>query len=143
MPNRVEVFRVAATRVALDVAAQHVADCTRAVFNRANVLTPVRTGNLRSHNQMLPVRRTATKVTSGVENRAQYAAAVHDGARPHDIRPKRKRSRSGKRPAMLRFKVGGKTVFARVVHHPGNKSRPWLTRALREVAPPRGYRVTT
>lgn len=135
MPNRVEIFRTVAVKVALDVAARHVADCTRAVFNRANILTPVDTGNLRAHNQMLPTRRTATKVVSGVENRASYAAAVHDGARPHTIRPKRKKA--------LRFRVGGKTVIVRSVHHPGNRARPWLTRALREAAPPRGFRVTT
>lgn len=135
MPNRVEIFRTAATRVALDHAARHVADCTRAVYARANILTPVDTGNLRAHNQMLPTRRTATKVTSGVENRAQYAAAVHDGARPHTIRARRKKA--------LRFRIGGKTVIVRSVRHPGNRARPWLTRALREVAPPRGFRVTT
>lgn len=135
MPNRVEIFRQVANRVALDHAAQLVADCTRAVHARANVLTPVDTGNLRTHNQMLPTRRTATKVVSGVENRAKYAAAVHDGARPHTIRAKRKKA--------LRFRVGGKVVIVRQVRHPGNPGRPWLTRALREVAPPRGFRITT
>jgi hypothetical protein len=133
--NRVEIFKAVANKVALDKAEQEVRDCTRAVYARANVLTPVDTGNLRAHNRMLPTRRAATKVTSGVENRARYAAAVHDGAKAHTIRARRKKA--------LRFRVGGKTVIVRQVRHPGNRGRPWLTRALREVAPPRGFRVTT
>lgn len=135
MPNRVEIFRAVANRVALDRAEREVRGCTRAVFNRANVLTPVDTGNLRAGNQMLPVRRAATKVTSGVTNRVKYAGAVHDGARPHIIRARRKKA--------LRFRMGGHVVIVKSVRHPGNRARPWLTRALREVAPARGFRVDT
>lgn len=56
---------------------------------------------------------------------------VNDGTRPHIIRPRRARA--------LRFTVNGRVVFARVVNHPGTKPRPFLDRALREVAAQRGY----
>lgn len=49
---------------------------------------------------------------------------VLDGTRPHIIRPRRVKA--------LRFDVGGRTVFAKIVHHPGTRSDPFLQRALRE-----------
>ncbi|WP_432001629.1 hypothetical protein [Streptomyces sioyaensis] len=48
---------------------------------------------------------------------------VLDGTRPHVIRPRRKKA--------LRFDVGGRTVFAAVVHHPGSRPNDFLGRALR------------
>jgi hypothetical protein len=56
---------------------------------------------------------------------------VNDGTRPHIIRPRTKR--------VLKFTVGGRTVFAKMVRHPGTRARPFLDRALREVAAQRGY----
>ena len=49
---------------------------------------------------------------------------VLDGTRPHIIRPRRAKA--------LRFDVGGRVVFAAVVHRPGTKPNPFLQRALRE-----------
>ena len=49
---------------------------------------------------------------------------VLDGTRPHIIRPRRARA--------LRFDLGGRTVFAAVVHHPGTRPNNFLLRALRE-----------
>lgn len=51
-----------------------------------------------------------------------YAAAVHNGTKAHDIYPKS--------ASVLAFDVGGQTVFAAFVHHPGTKGVPFLTRAL-------------
>lgn len=48
---------------------------------------------------------------------------VLDGTRPHIIRPRRKKA--------LRFEIGGREVFAAVVHHPGTKPNNFLGRALR------------
>lgn len=59
---------------------------------------------------------------------------VNDGTRPHIIRPKNAKT--------LRFKVGGRVVYAKVVHHPGTRPRPFLDRALNEVARSRGYDIT-
>ncbi|MDK1473610.1 hypothetical protein QNO07_09280 [Streptomyces sp. 549] len=49
---------------------------------------------------------------------------VIKGTRPHVIRPRRAKA--------LRFRVGGRTVFARVVNHPGTKPNDFLSKALRE-----------
>jgi hypothetical protein len=49
---------------------------------------------------------------------------VIKGTRPHMIRPSTKKA--------LKFKIGGRTVFARVVNHPGNKPNNFLLAALRE-----------
>jgi hypothetical protein len=39
--------------------------------------------------------------------------------------------------------LDGRVVFATKVTLPARKGRPWLRRALQEVAQQRGYRVTT
>jgi hypothetical protein len=54
--------------------------------------------------------------------RAPYAPFVHWGAKPHIIKPKKKRA--------LRWAKGGRFFFAKVVHHPGYKGDPYMVRAL-------------
>lgn len=54
-----------------------------------------------------------------------HTVFVHDGTRRHFIRPRR----SG---GFLRFEVGGRVVFARLVDHPGYRGDPFLTNALRD-----------
>jgi len=57
-----------------------------------------------------------------------YAAAVHEGARPHVIR--------ARRASLLRFywpKVG-RVVFFPKVNHPGNRPNPFLSNAAHRVA---------
>lgn len=49
---------------------------------------------------------------------------VIKGTRKHKIRPRRAQA--------LRFKIGGRTVFAKVVNHPGTKPNDFMTKALRE-----------
>lgn len=55
-----------------------------------------------------------------------YAWIVHQGSRPHPItaNPPRK---------SLRFKVGGRIVFAYRVAHPGTHPDPFLTRWIKEL----------
>lgn len=48
---------------------------------------------------------------------------VINGTRPHLIRPRTRQ--------VLKFNVKGRTVFARLVHHPGTKANDFLTKALR------------
>lgn len=50
---------------------------------------------------------------------------VHNGTPKHLILPRRKK--------YLRFQVGGRIVFAKVVHHPGYKGNPFLTDAMKQV----------
>lgn len=54
------------------------------------------------------------------------AIFVIGGTRRHIIRPRKK-------GGFLRFKVaGGRVVYARIVHHPGNKPNNFMAKALRE-----------
>lgn len=48
---------------------------------------------------------------------------VIKGTRKHIIRPRYRK--------VLKFNTKGRTVFARVVHHPGTKANDFLTKALR------------
>lgn len=49
---------------------------------------------------------------------------VVGGTPPHIIRPRRP-------GGFLRFTVGGRVVYARIVHHPGTAKNDFLTEALR------------
>ena len=100
---------------------------TRQTFNRSQALVPVDTGNLRASAWMRVEQNGPSFVTGTILYTAEYAAAVHNGRRALTIRPRRP---GGK----LRFTVGGKVVYARQVHQPARAPRPYLGRALREVA---------
>ncbi len=94
--------------------------------------TPHRTRNLSRNNAIGSISADEVRFV----NRAAYAAPVHEGSRPHDIRPVRRKA--------LRFAVGGNAtlsgrprsgapvVFARRVRHPGNKANPFMLRGLRK-----------
>lgn len=71
--------------------------------------------------QVGPVVGKTIKVVS--TNR--HTILVHNGSRPHIIRPRR-------RDGVLRFVVDGRVVYTRLVHHPGYKGNPFLTDALRQ-----------
>jgi hypothetical protein len=129
---RLDLNGAAINRLGLDEARRRVAEMTRATFNRANVLTPVDTGRLRVGNNMR--LWSAGSIAYGeVFNQVDYAAAVHDGAKPHIIRPRSRRA--------LKFVVDGRTVFASSVQHPGNRPQPWLRTAMVQTAPRFGFTV--
>ena len=70
------------------------------------------------------IRRGPGGDFQGVINvRHPAALYVTGGTRPHVIRPRRAQA--------LRFTVGGRVVYARVVMHPGTKPNDFLRRALR------------
>lgn len=128
---RIRLDRAELNRTLRGASRQELETAARQVMNRAKVLAPVDTGRLRASIR-IEARRTFTlRSVYTVGSDVEYADMVHGGTRPHIIRPRTKQ--------VLRFKVGGRTVFARVVHHPGTKARPFLDRALREVAAQRGY----
>lgn len=119
--------------VPLSLAAPETARVTRRVLNRARVLTPVRTGNLKNSLQMT-MRPYRTKVVGTVSTRVKYAHYVHDGTAPHRIAARRRH--------FLAFQVDGVTVFRRSVMHPGTAGRPFMRRALSEEGNAAGFRVT-
>lgn len=94
----------------------------------AQSIVPVRTGRLRASIHPDAVQRVGPwRIESGVSADAPYAAPVHEGARPHVIRPRIARA--------LRFEVeGGRVVFAARVNHPGQRAQPFLRNAVHRVA---------
>lgn len=94
---------------------------TRRIANQARADVPVRTGNLGRTIGELPQRYTPYHVDGGVEATADYAAAVHEGSRPHYIRARRAQA--------LHFFWGGREMFRKSVWHPGTRSRPFLRNA--------------
>lgn len=111
-----------------------VARVTRGTFNRSQVLCPVDTGYLRASGQMSGPVTQGLVVTGAVEYTARYAAAIHDGRRALTIRAKGN--------GRLRFVIDGQVVYARQVHQPARRGRPYLRTALFETAAREGFRVT-
>jgi hypothetical protein len=106
----------------------------RQVVARAKVLAPVDTGRLRSSIRVERRSFLGFRSRWTIGSDVEYADMVHDGTRPHIIRPRRAKA--------LRFRVGGQVVFAKVVRHPGTRARPFLDRALREVSARLGFSFT-
>lgn len=86
--------------------------------------------------QILEIRQGAR-----TKEGAFYGWFVRERTRPHIIRPRRAR--------MLRFEVGGRVVFARMVKHPGTKPNPYhkavydrLESKVKDVIDEMGVRVT-
>lgn len=104
------------------------------VLNRAKILAPVDTGRLRSSGRIEYTSTFGFRPKATVVFDTDYAAAVNDGSKPHVIRPKRAKA--------LRFRVNGRWVYAKVVHHPGTKGTRFLDRALRDVVGGAGWTVT-
>jgi hypothetical protein len=86
----------------------------------------VRTGNLRSSQGPPTIEIRGGKLVAVEVNTASYARALHDGSRPHEIRPRRRAWLTG-------WSYGGAPVFTKVVHHPGTRAKPWLRDSLTEV----------
>jgi len=94
-------------------------DLTRETYEKAVQYAPERTGFLRRN-----IVWSVEGLTGRVISQAPYSAYVEFGTRPHMIFPRRAR--------VLRFEVGGRTVFARYVHHPGTRGRFFMRRALQD-----------
>ena len=84
----------------------------------------VRTGRLRSSVKAV----VRDKFSFGVSSNVIYARIHEIGGRtrPYVIRPKRAKA--------LRFTIGGKTIFAKSVKHPGSamKARYWMSKPMAE-----------
>lgn len=103
----------------------------RQTTNRAKVLAPVLNGFLQA--SIKPTERISGSVLRiDVGAHTDYALAIHEGRPAVDIKPKK--------GMFLKFEINGRTVFAREVHQVARPGRPYLSRALREVAQSRGWR---
>lgn len=100
---------------------QHINKSTLAVHGEARRLCPVDEGRLRSSISWHVMAGPIGVVGSNVN----YAEAVHQGTRAHEIRPRIKK--------MLAWKPRGSStfIFAKTVNHPGTRGQPFLTDALK------------
>lgn len=130
----VRVDRRAILRASRQEARANLTTGLRRAQARARILAPVDTGRLRSDIRF-EITNRALGVTGRLFCTVSYADAVHDGTRPHVIRPRRP-------DGVLRFRVGGQVVYARFVNHPGMRGRPFLSMAMHQVGPSMGWRVS-
>lgn len=73
-----------------------------------------------------PSHTTATLVRLRLFNTKRHAVFIEEGTRPHIIRPRVAR--------VLAFDVGGRRVFAKVVHHPGTQGHHVIRDTLLRIA---------
>jgi hypothetical protein len=89
----------------------------RAVQTRARVLVGKRTGHLAARIT-LSSRAVPPFWWFTVTGDTRYAYYHHRGTKPHII------------TGSLEFRSGGRMVHTRMVHHPGTRPNPFLSRAL-------------
>lgn len=123
-----ELNRAGLERQAAPILRRTHSSLTRKIATQARADVPVRTGHLGRSIREDPQHFVGPfHVTGGVTAHAEYAAAVHEGSRPHVIRARRAKA--------LSFVWHGQQVFFRKVNHPGTRARPFLRNAaLRIVA---------
>jgi hypothetical protein len=129
---RVELFQPIIKGLLQDDVGRAVVRFTLKVLNRARVMTPVDTGNLRASHQM-KIENGAGRITGEVFTRVKYALPVHEGRRALTIYPKNKQA--------LAFRWHGQPMVRRSVHQPARRGKPWLRDALREVAVSEGWKT--
>lgn len=132
---RIRVDQADLRRVIRGASLRELENTGRRVVNRAKILCPVDTGRLRASIKGRPSRTWTLRPQFTVSTNVDYAEMVQNGTRPHIIRPRTKQA--------LKFNIGGQVVFAKVVHHPGTRARPFLDRALREETADRNYRISS
>lgn len=83
---------------------------------------PVKSGELR---QSITIESDGESAKIGPH--VPYAVFVHEGTAPHEIRPRFAKA--------LAFEIGGVTIFAKRVQHPGTHAQPFLKWTLDESLP--------
>lgn len=118
----VEIDEAGLRRAAREGQAQRVLSAHRAVEiaateglaqSKARRRYKDRTGNL---TRLATARAVEASPQGGLAEivwPVPYAAAVDEGTKPHEIRPRRR--------TFLRFEFGGSPIFARKVNHPGTR----------------------
>lgn len=107
----------------------------RETTNLAKARAPRDTGRL-ANSIGGSIQEAPNSVRGTVGTRVKYSMAIHEGARPHKIRPRRE-------GGTLKFywaRVGA-VVYFKSVNHPGVGSTPFLTSSLADAARPLGFRV--
>lgn len=133
---KVTVDRPAARAVAMTAVAARVVTYTRATLADAIATCPRGETGILATKHQVRIRRSANQIKATISNTARYAAAVHDGSRPHRITV---RARGRRTRRTLRFTIGGTVIYRRTVWHPGTTGQPWLRDAGRRVAAAQGW----
>lgn len=116
VPNPAAIAKLSAPGGLVD---QYTYGVSKAIAATAQGLAPRDTGALAAS---ITVKRVGPSSWTVVAN-SPYAMAVHQGTRPHEIRPKNGR--------VLKFPSrGGRIVYAPKVNHPGTKPNPFLEKAM-------------
>lgn len=95
------------------------------IESRLRRTSPVDSGQMRSQTRATS-RTTATGAEIEIVVDTPYAHIVASGQRPHRITPRRE-------GGVLVFDVGGRTVYARSVNHPGAQPNDWWASAIRDL----------
>lgn len=86
---------------------------------RYRTAAPYKSGDTFRAIDVIAFRSTPNQVAATAIAPTPQAKYTDEGTRPHVIRPRSKK--------VLRFKVGGRVVFARQVNHPGFKGTGWFS----------------
>jgi hypothetical protein len=129
---KVDLFVPVIKSLLQDDVGREVTKTTLKVLNRARVLTPVDTGNLRASHQF-KIKNGSNGITGEVFTNVKYALAVHEGRRALVIYPKNKQA--------LAFVWHGRPMVRKWVSQPARRGKPWLRDALREIAASEGYEM--
>lgn len=107
---------------------KEVARATYSIQENAKLNAPVKKGFLR--NKIDAIIKNAS-LTGQIIVKVSYGIFVHEGTKPHIIRPKLKK--------MLAWRSGGGRgkgfIFAKIVNHPGTKANPFLSKAVDKERP--------
>lgn len=80
---------------------------------------PYATGATQESVDLVNFRASNTQIACTAQATTPQALYTDQGTHPHTIRPRKAKA--------LRFRIGGRVVFAREVHHPGNKATRWFS----------------
>jgi hypothetical protein len=127
----------ALTKLDMAVKTQIVAEGIQAgaeeIRGLAAQLAPRRRGFLADHIvSVYSIASGLAQARIGPIRDAFYGGILNQGAKPHDIRPKRASKSRGARKRVL---ASSSKVYGRIVHHPGVPARPFLTVATVQGAP--------
>jgi hypothetical protein len=108
-------------------ARRQAAHTARQIRDEAQRIVPVRTGELKRSIHTNPPRQTGHwRIEARVTASAPHARYVHEGTRPHIIRARYAQA--------LHFRIDGRDIFTKSVHHPGTKPNPFLATAAHRIA---------
>lgn len=108
------------------VVREWAAEITREGAESIRVLTPVRTGRLQRSIRAYTDQAGSDIALMRISTSVPYAPYVEMGTKAHTIYPR-------KAGGVLVFQIGGRTVFARRVNHPGTQGAHMFKLGLAEL----------